>query len=199
MLYELSARASEVDRRTKAHPKIGFLLVKDGKPQDIQRACVDTRVPPQGKLVIWLMGHNRELFARVSSYGLHAIQPHYASGWFGNLYSGPPPRDDLFLSNIRLEAATGADHSKAVKIPRPDSIMERSYQFVKWLDRENPQGNWRQFLTRDGRVLEWDGSGKFIHENVWRYLFTHPVAEVGMAVSEDPKVKMPVHLRLKNS
>ncbi|MEX1049429.1 MAG: hypothetical protein WED15_07875 [Akkermansiaceae bacterium] len=314
MLYELSTRASEIDKRAKAHPEISFLFVKDGKPQDIQRACVDTRVPPQGKLVIWLMGHNRELFARVSSYGLHAIQPHYANGWFGTLYSGPPPRDDLFLSNIRLEAATGADHSKAVKIPPPDSIMERSYQFVKWLDRENPQGNWKQFLTRDGRGLEWekvilagishgattaarmakhvkvdrvvmfsgprdqfeiwqklpsatpgnryfgfthvlddgwkadhysrswqlmdmekygpvvnvdtlphpygntrrlisdadvnndsgrahnavtpggaavkDGSGKFIHEDVWRYLFTHPVAEVGMAVSEDTKVKM---------
>lgn len=34
--------------------------------------------------------------------------------------------------------------------------MERSYQFVKWLHRENPEGNWKQFLTRDGKGLLWD-------------------------------------------
>ena len=154
--YDLTARASEIDKRVKAHPEIGFLLEKDGKPQDIEHASVDTRVPSQGKLVIWLMGYNRDLFDHLDSYGLHSIQIHYARDWFGKLYSGPPPRDDLFLSNIRLEAATGTDASKAVDIPKPDSIMERSYQFVKWLDRENPEGNWKQFLTGDGKNLQWD-------------------------------------------
>ncbi|MEX1116785.1 MAG: hypothetical protein WEB53_16175 [Akkermansiaceae bacterium] len=154
--FELSARASEIDRRVKSHPEIGFLLEKDRKPQDLQRASVDTRVPPQGKLVIWLMGYNKELFCHLCGYGLHSIQVHYANGWFGKLYAGPPPQDDLFLSKIRLEVATGVDHSKAVDIPKPDAIMERSYQFVKWLDRKNPEGNWKQFLTRDGRELLWD-------------------------------------------
>lgn len=154
--FELTARASEIDKRTKEHPEIGFVFQKDGKPQDVQHACVDTRVAPQGKLVIWLMGHNRELFEKVFGYGLHAIQVHYANGWFGKLYGGTPPEDDLFLSKIRLEAATGEDHSKALEIPRPDGIMERSYQFVKWLDRENPQGKWKQFISRDGKTLQWD-------------------------------------------
>ena len=154
--FELKARASEIDRKAREHPEIGFVFEKDGKPQDVQHACVDTRVASRGKLVIWLMGHNRELFERVSGYGLHAIQVHYANGWFSKLYSGPPPRDDLFLSKIRLEAATGEDQGKSVRIPKPDGIMERSYQFVKWLDRENPEGNWKQFLTRDGRSLQWD-------------------------------------------
>ena len=154
--HELSARASEIDPRAKAHPEIGFVFEKDGKPQDVQHASVDTRVPSQGKLVIWLMGHNRELFEHLTGYGLHAVQIHYANGWFGKLYSGEPPRDDLFLSKIRLEAATGEDASRAVKIPLPDSIMERSYQFVKWLDREDPGGGWKQFLTRDGKGLLWE-------------------------------------------
>lgn len=154
--YDLIARASAIDKRTKAHPEIGFLLEKNGKPQDTEHASVDTRVPSQGKLVIWLMGYNRELFDRLDSYGMHSIQVHYAREWFGKLYSGPPPQDDLFLSNIRLEAATGEDASKAVDIPKPDCIMERSYQFVRWLDRENRQGNWQQFLTRDGKGLQWD-------------------------------------------
>jgi hypothetical protein len=31
-----------------------------------------------------------------------------------------------------------------------------------------------------------DASGKFIHEDVWRYLFTHPVEQVGRPVPSDP-------------
>ena len=32
-----------------------------------------------------------------------------------------------------------------------------------------------------------DAAGKFIHENVWRYLFTHPVEQVGQPVPHDAK------------
>jgi len=154
--YDLSERASHIDPAAKEHPEIDFVFEKDGKPQDTEHACVDTRVPSQGKLVIWLMGHNQELFDRVSSYGLNAIQVHYANGWFTKLYSGEPPADDLFLSNIRLEAAIGEDRSPAVSIPKPDSIAGRSLQFVTWLDHTNPQGHWHQFLTDDGKDLHWD-------------------------------------------
>lgn len=154
--HDLKARASKIDRKAREHPEIGFVFGTDAKPADLQHACVDTRVPSRGKLVIWLMGHNQPLFERVAGYGLHAIQVHYASGWFGKLYGGPPPADDLFLSKIRLEAATGEDFSKAVEIPKPDGIMERSFQFVKWLDRENPQGKWKRFIAPGGRGLNWD-------------------------------------------
>ena len=154
--HDLKARASKIDRQAKEHPEIGFVFGSDAKPADLQHASVDTRVPSTGKLVIWLMGHNQGLFERVSGYGHHAIQVHYANGWFGKLYGGPPPEDDLFLSKVRLEAATGDDVSKAVSIPKPDSIMGRSLEFVKWLDRENPQGNWKQFIAPGGRDLIWD-------------------------------------------
>ncbi|MFD0894136.1 hypothetical protein KBB96_02650 [Luteolibacter ambystomatis] len=154
--YDLTARASVIDSRAKEHPEIDFLFQKNGKPADVEHATVDTRVAPQGKLVIWLMGYNAGLFERVSGYGLHAIQVHYANGWFSKLYSGQPPADDLFLSKVRLEAATGEDFSPAVEIPKPDGMMERALQFVKWLDHENPQGRWGQFLTEDGKDLRWD-------------------------------------------
>jgi hypothetical protein len=154
--YQFSARASQIDPRAREHPEINFLFQKDGKPQDTQHATVDTRVEPRGELVIWLMGHNGGLFERVASYGQHAIQVHYANGWFGKLYSGAPPEDDLFLSKIRLEAATGQDHSQAVTIPEADGLMERSHQFVRWLIKENPQGKWDQFLAADGKGLDWD-------------------------------------------
>ena len=81
--FDLSARASIIDSRVREHPEIDFLF-KDpkAKPTDTEHACVDTSIKPQGKLVIWLMGHNQPLFERLSSYGLHAIQVHYANGWF---------------------------------------------------------------------------------------------------------------------
>lgn len=154
--FDLTARASEIDPRATEYPEIGFVFEKDGKPQDVQHASVDTRIPSQGKLVIWLMGHNKDLFDRLSGYGFNSIQIHYANSWFGKLYSGEPPKDDLFLSKIRLEAATGEDASRAVRILKPDSIMERSYQFVRWLDQENPEGGWKRFLTRDGKGLDWE-------------------------------------------
>ena len=95
--FDLSRRASEIDSRTKEHPEIGFVFKDDkGKVLDLQHAVVDTRVPQQGKLVIWLMGYNSQLFDRLTSYGLHAIQVHYANGWFGK-FGGQSPGDDGLL------------------------------------------------------------------------------------------------------
>ena len=153
--YELTARASQIDKRTRPHVEIDFVFEKDGKPVDVQHASVDTRIAARGKLVIWLMGHNGQLFERVNSYGMHAIQVHYANGWFGKLNKEPPP-DDKYLGRIRLEAATGEDFSDAISIPKPDGMAERSFQFVKWLAKENPQGKWDQFLTADKKGLRWE-------------------------------------------
>lgn len=153
--YEFTSRASEIDSRVLAHPEIDFLLEKDGKPADTEKASVDTRVPARGKLVVWLMGYNGALFERLNSYGLHAIQVSYANGWFAKLNKEPAPADEQHLGNIRLEALTGIDASKAVDIPQPDSMMERAYQFVKWLAKTHPQGRWEYFLTADGKALDW--------------------------------------------
>ncbi len=154
--FAFTARASEIDPTAKAHPEINFLFEKDGKPQDTEHASVDTRIDSRGKLVIWLMGYTRDLFDHLDGYGMNSIQVHYAREWFPKLYPGPPPADDLFLSKIRLEAATGKDASEAVDIPKADSIMGRSFQFVKWLAARNPEGNWQQFLNAEGTDLQWD-------------------------------------------
>lgn len=37
-----------------------------------------------------------------------------------------------------------------------NGMMERAYQFVLWLDNNNPEGNWKQFLNTDGSGLDWD-------------------------------------------
>ena len=154
--YELTARASELDPRAKPHPEIDFVFDKGGKPADVENATVDTRVAPQGKLVIWLMGMSAPLFERINSYGIHAIRVHYANGWFGKFGNMSPGDDGKLLGKIRLEAATGEDFSPLVEIPKPDGMMERSLQFVKWLAKTNPQGRWDYFLTADGNALRWD-------------------------------------------
>lgn len=154
--YELTARASLIDSRTRPHPEIDFVFEKNGQPADVEHASVDTRGPAQGKLVIWLMGYSAPLFERVNHYGLHAIQVAYANGWFSRFGTNPPPADDQFLGKIRLEAATGEDFSDAVNIPKPDGMMERALQFVIWLAKENPPGRWEHFLTEDRTALRWD-------------------------------------------
>lgn len=154
--YDFKFRASEIDPRAKPHPELGFVFEKDGKPVDFENAAVDTRVKPQGRLVIWLMGHNGQLFDRLAGYGLHAIQVHYANGWFGTFGKEPPPADPMHLGKIRLEAATGEDHSSLVVIPKPDGMKERALQLVKRLAKANPPGHWEQFIAPGGDDLLWD-------------------------------------------
>lgn len=153
--YKLEARASQLDQRAKEHPEVGFVFESKGKPADIQRAMVDTRVAPRGKLVIWLMGHNGGLFDRLSGYGLHVIDVHYARGWFSKL-QGLNDKDTEHIGRIRLEAATGKDFSTYIDIPQPDGMMERAYRFVKHLAEKNPQGRWDYFLSEDGKGLRWE-------------------------------------------
>ncbi len=154
--FKITARASEIDPRTKEHPEIDYVFTRKGKPSDTEVASVDTRVKSEGKLMIWLMAHNGELFDRVNSYGIHAIQVSYPREWFGKMEKLRKEGDDDHFSGIRLEAATGEDHTKLIDIPKPDGMMERAYQFVKYLAGKNPEGDWKQFLSRDGKSLDWE-------------------------------------------
>lgn len=154
--FTYTTRASEIDSRTKEHPEIDYVFTRKGKPADTQLASVDTRVKASGYLVIWLMEPKQPLFDRLNSYGHHAIQVTYPREWFGKMDKLRKEGDDDHFSGIRLEAATGENHSKLIDIPKPDCLMERSYQFVKHLDEKHPEGNWKQFLSRDGKGLDWE-------------------------------------------
>jgi len=139
-LQELSVRASEINPNARDHPKIRFIFKDEkGKVLDLQHAVVDASVPARGRLVIWLMGHNKELSGFLGSLGFHYIQPHYANRWFSTV---PKEIHDTgeCLGNIRLEAATGEDHSPLVNIPKPDGLATRSLHFVKWLVKNHPEG-----------------------------------------------------------
>jgi len=154
--YELSKRAGEIDPQAKAHPEIDFVFADDkGKARDLQHASVDTRVESRDRLVIWLMDHNAGLAERVSGYGLHYLQVSYANRWFSKL-TKEQLNDGETLGKVRLEAATGEDHSPLVEIPRPDGLAERAFQFVNWLADENPEGRWDRFLDAAKTGLDWE-------------------------------------------
>ena len=102
---------------------------------DVENASVDTRVKPQGKLVVWLMSYSgrcSSVSTAMACTPSGCIMP--MAGSAGS--NAAPPGDDKFLGKIRPEAATGEDFSPAVNIPKPDGMMERALQFVKWLARE---------------------------------------------------------------
>jgi hypothetical protein len=158
--YSFKTRASEMTPGIQEHPETNY-LIKDtvkGKEKilDYQHAAVDTNIAPRGKLVIWLMGHNAGLFDRLASYGLHAIQVHYANRWFSKYIKLRPEGQRIYLGNIRLEAATGEDMIDAVNIPYTDGMKNKAIQMVKWLQQKNPQANWQYFLTEDGNDLKWE-------------------------------------------
>ena len=153
--YVLQARASAIDPKTKEYPEINFVFGSDKKPADMEFASVDTRVAPQGKLTIWLMGNNAGLFERLNGYGIHAIGVSYARQWFGTLCQ-PAPSDAYARGRVRLEAATGLDFSDELDLQLPDGAAERVRQMLLWLTKENPQGKWEQFLADDGSRVRWD-------------------------------------------
>ena len=154
--FEITARASEIDARTSEHPEIGYTFSKNGKPTDTQLAMVDTGVPSSGYLVIWLMSAPKQLFERLNSYGHHAIQVTYPREWFKKMDKLRKKGDDNHFSGLRLEAATGTNQTELIEIPQPDGLMERSYRFVKYLDAKHPEGDWKQFLSPDGKGLNWE-------------------------------------------
>jgi len=157
--YQLTARASELDPRCRPDTEVDNVFAarpaKSGKPADLQNASVDTRVPPRGQLVLWLMGHNQVHADLLNSYGLHYVQVWYARDWFSKLNTEPAD-DSQHLGNIRLEATTGIDASQAIDVPVPDSMQEHAYQFVKSLAKTHPQGRWDSFLSNDGKSLDWE-------------------------------------------
>lgn len=156
---EFSARASVVDPRAKAYPQIDFHLEKDGKPVDLGHACRRPDVPMRGKLVVWFMGHSPELFHFLADEGFHVLRVHYANGWFNRFGKEPPPEDRYTLGKIRLEAATGEDFSELVSIDRPDGLAERVGQFLGWLEQQDPEGHWGEYLQSDpknSKQLLWD-------------------------------------------
>jgi hypothetical protein len=118
-----------------------------------QFAYLDTRVEPQGKLVIYLHGAddytacgNGAFGTLIASYGFHYFAPCYLSN-YGVENCGSD------IEGCRMEAFEGVDHHSFLTIGRPDSIEERIVRGLKQLQMLNPGGDWQFFL--DGNAPRW--------------------------------------------
>lgn len=155
-VFEMTVRASDLDREVKSYPEIGFVLEDEkGKPADKQYARVDLNVRSKDRLVVWFMGNDKNMFKTVNSYGYHAIGVHYARQWFGTLCQDRPVGEQC-RGNVRLEAATGEDHSDELEIAKADSLKYRAFKFVEHLAKKHRKGKWKKFLNEDKDDLDWE-------------------------------------------
>jgi hypothetical protein len=114
-----------------------------------QHAFLDTRVAPRGKLVIYLHGAGAfqscgggALGTLVASFGFHWLAPCYLSD-----YGVDNCGDDI--AGCRLEAFEGVDHHPFVSIARPDGIEQRIGRGLRYLQQQNPAGDWQYYLNGD--------------------------------------------------
>ena len=95
------------------------------------------------------------------------------SGWTGGHYC----RSWELLGLHQFGAIVNVDQSKPP--------YSNSRRLITNADVKNDAKRAHSSVVPGGAAPK-DSSGKFLHEDVWRYLFTHPVDEVGQAVSADP-------------
>jgi hypothetical protein len=112
-------------------------------------AELDTTVPLQGRLVVYLHGAGQPTTcgskahgAELARMGFHVVQPCYVSDYgVGNC------GDDI--GGCRLEAFEGVDHHDFIDIPPPDSIETRVVKMLLHLQSLHPGGDWQYFIDGD--------------------------------------------------
>lgn len=135
-LYEFSFKPDEAD------PEATLALGN-------QLAELDTSVPLQNRLVVYLHGAGQQQTcasaahgAVLAKMGFHVIQPCYVSDYgIGNC--------DDDIGGCRLEAFEGVDHHPFITIAPPDSIETRVVKMLEHLQSLHPGGDW-QFFIVDG-------------------------------------------------
>ena len=115
----------------------------------VQPAYLDTRVPPLGKLVVYLHGAgvpstcgSKEHEKVLAGLGYHVVGPCYVSG-----YGVDNCGDDI--EGCRLEAFEGVDHHPFIDVTPPNSIEVRVAKALTYLQAQIPQGDWTYFLDGD--------------------------------------------------
>jgi hypothetical protein len=116
-------------------------------------AQLDTTVPLQGRLVVYLHGAGAPEACGsythgvvLASMGFHVIHPCYVSDYGVNNCG-----DDI--GGCRLEAFEGVDHHPYISIPPPDSIETRIIKMLEHLQAMHPGGDWAYFI--DGGAPRW--------------------------------------------
>jgi hypothetical protein len=116
-----------------------------------QQAFLDTRVAPQGTLVVHLHGSGEKTTCGyadhgrlLASFGFHVFMPCYdaAVSWSNSGCGGA-------VGDCRLEMLDGMDHDGHLAIAPPQAIEVRVAKALAHLTKTNPEGDWGYFLDGD--------------------------------------------------
>ena len=117
----------------------------------LQLALLDRAVEPKGRLIVYLHGSGeREICGEgtrgherlLAGLGFHVLSPCYAAD-----YDMKDCGDDA--RGCRLEAFDGVDRSQAIDIRAADSIERRLVMALRYLQAQDPGGDWQFFLDGD--------------------------------------------------
>ena len=72
-----------------------------------------------------------------------------------------------------------------VNVEQSKAPFGNTRRLITDADVKNDAGRAHSSSVPGGAAVK-NASGKFIHEEVWRYLFTHPVEQTGSPVPADP-------------
>ncbi len=142
-LYEFEFQPSDADPAATVH-------------DEMQAGMLDTTVPLQGRLVVFMHGAgypttcgSRDHGRMLAGLGFHVFEPCYFSNYDGGIGSCG---DDF--GGCRLEAFEGVDHTDVIDIAPPDSTEVRVVRGLEYLQAMHPGGDWQYFL--DGDMPRWD-------------------------------------------
>ncbi len=122
-------------------------------------AYLDQEVPSAGKLFVYFPGTNgvpavsRYLLETAAALGYHAVGLTYVNDRSINFEICPGSTDPDCHKNVRMEIIDGTDRTPLVEVNRANSIENRLIKLLQYLDQQNPEEGWGQFLF--GNRIRW--------------------------------------------
>jgi hypothetical protein len=92
-----------------------------------------------------------KILQTASEYGYHAFGIHYQNTQDVGSYCGST-NDDQCDANVLKEFFTGIDYSPDVNIGQSNGFINRIQKMILYLDAQNPNENWKQFLTSKNEI-----------------------------------------------
>ncbi len=120
---------------------------------DTEYAYIDTRVPPAGRLVVYLVGadgkpkNGEAMMQYIAAQGFHVLAPAYANDY--GISKDCASDDADCKANKRLEAFDGVDRSPHIVVKPADSIETRVVALLREVDKQHAGGDWSFFLSGD--------------------------------------------------